>query len=123
MTSFKNEFGAANVASNSAWLVSCYQLGALAGSLLGLPAGFYFGRRWGLLGSGLIFTLGAGIMLAADGERGFAPIYAGRVIAGVGMCVVLVGPRLEQRTDPLLLRVLLSSSQRRNVEPDAPLHL
>ncbi|GAA5849546.1 hypothetical protein JCM9279_007265 [Rhodotorula babjevae] len=85
LTSFKNEFGAANVTSNSAWLVSCYQLGALVGSLLGLPAGFYFGRRWGLLGSGLIFTLGAGIMLAADGERGFAPIYAGRVIAGVGI--------------------------------------
>ncbi|KPV71552.1 uncharacterized protein RHOBADRAFT_40363 [Rhodotorula graminis WP1] len=85
LTSFKNEFGADNVASNSAWLVSCYQLGALAGSLLALPCAFYFGRRWGLLASALVFTLGAGIMLAADGERGFAPIYAGRVIAGLGI--------------------------------------
>lgn len=73
------------MSDNSANLVSTYQLGALAGSLAALPCGFYLGRRWGLLISALVFVLGAGIMLAADSGSGFAPIYAGRVIAGFGV--------------------------------------
>jgi len=62
-------------------------------------------------------------MLAADGERGFAPIYAGRVIAGLGMCVVVVKPRLEQRTDPLLLLAFSILLQRLRLQPHAPVHL
>ncbi|BGP51154.1 hypothetical protein JCM10450v2_007083 [Rhodotorula kratochvilovae] len=85
LASFKDEFGASNVTSNSANLVSLYQVGAMVGSLCGLPIGFFYGRRVGLFLSALVFTLGAGIMLAADGARGFAPIYAGRVIAGFGI--------------------------------------
>ena len=43
------------------------------------------GRKWGLLLSALVFVLGAGVMLAADGQRGLGPMYAGRVLAGVGI--------------------------------------
>ncbi|GJN93286.1 hypothetical protein Rhopal_006333-T1 [Rhodotorula paludigena] len=80
LQSFRAEFGADEVRSRSADLA-----GAFFGSLAGLPVGYYFGRRWGLLGAALIFTLGAGIMLAANSSRGLDAIYAGRVIAGFGI--------------------------------------
>lgn len=66
-------------------IVSLYQAGAFFGALFAYPLGFYSGRRWGLLITGLIFTLGAGIMLAANGDRGLGAMYAGRVLAGLGV--------------------------------------
>ncbi|BGP19526.1 hypothetical protein JCM10213v2_007621 [Rhodosporidiobolus nylandii] len=70
LASFKSEFGAGKVTSNSA--------------LAAYPAGVILGRRWGLLISSIVFVVGAAIMLAAkDGNLG--PIYGGRVIAGFGI--------------------------------------
>lgn len=43
------------------------------------------GRRWGLIGAASVFSIGAGIMLAATSSTGLAPIYAGRVLAGAGI--------------------------------------
>lgn len=66
-------------------IVSCYQAGAFFGALFAYLGGHFLGRRIGLLAFGILFIAGAGIMLAIDYERGFAALYAGRVIAGVGV--------------------------------------
>ncbi|GAA6024948.1 hypothetical protein JCM10207_001443 [Rhodosporidiobolus poonsookiae] len=90
LASFKKEFGLATKTSKefaaiSANIVSTYQGGCFFGSLLGYPAGQLLGRRWGLFLSALVFCLGAGVMLAADGARGLGPIYGGRIVAGLGI--------------------------------------
>ncbi|GAA5838138.1 hypothetical protein JCM11251_004722 [Rhodosporidiobolus azoricus] len=90
LASFKREFGLATktpveFAAISANIVSTYQGGCFFGSLLGYPAGQLLGRRWGLMASALVFCLGAGVMLAADGARGLGPIYGGRIVAGLGI--------------------------------------
>ncbi|GAA5838131.1 hypothetical protein JCM11251_004719 [Rhodosporidiobolus azoricus] len=90
LPSFKKEFGLATktpkeFAAISANIVSTYQGGCFFGSILGYPAGQLLGRRWGLMASALIFCLGAGVMLAADGARGLGPIYGGRIVAGLGI--------------------------------------
>ncbi|BGP20979.1 hypothetical protein JCM10213_000194 [Rhodosporidiobolus nylandii] len=90
LASFKREFGLATKTSKefaaiSSNIVSTYQGGCFFGSLLGYPAGQLLGRRWGLLASALVFCLGAGVMLAADGARGLGPIYGGRIVAGLGI--------------------------------------
>ncbi|BGP44069.1 hypothetical protein JCM10449v2_008126 [Rhodotorula kratochvilovae] len=90
LASFKKEFDLAKLSSKefaniSANIVSTYQGGCFFGSLLGYPVGQILGRRMGLLFSALIFCLGAGVMLAADGARGLGPIYGGRIVAGLGI--------------------------------------
>ncbi|KAI4721903.1 quinate permease [Aureobasidium sp. EXF-10727] len=65
-------------------IVSVYQAGAFFGSLLAYASAFYLGRRKSLWVFVTVFMVGAGIMLAAkDGD--LAPIYAGRVLAGIGV--------------------------------------
>lgn len=66
-------------------IVSLYQAGAFFGALFAYPIGFYCGRKWGLWIAGIIFTLGAGLMLGANRSRGFGLMYAGRVLAGMGV--------------------------------------
>ena len=90
LASFKGEFGlshltAAQFANVSANIVSTYQGGCFFGALLGYPLGTLLGRKIGLLITALVFCLGAGVMLAANGARGLGPIYAGRIIAGLGI--------------------------------------
>ncbi len=90
LASFKGEFGlstltAPQFANISANIVSTYQGGCFFGALLGYPLGTLLGRKIGLLVTALVFCLGAGVMLAADGARGLGPIYGGRIIAGLGI--------------------------------------
>lgn len=90
LDSFRYEFGfgqkgPGEVDLISANIVSCYQAGAFFGAILAYLAGHFLGRRLGLLLFGPIFMVGAGIMLAANNERGLAPLYAGRVIAGLSI--------------------------------------
>lgn len=66
-------------------IVSVYQAGAFFGSLAAYPSSYFVGRRWSLLIFALIFELGAGIMLGANGDRGLALILGGRVLAGFGV--------------------------------------
>lgn len=66
-------------------IVSLYQAGAFFGALFAYPIGFYLGRRWGLMITGIIFVLGSGLMLGANGDRGLGLMYAGRVLAGIGV--------------------------------------
>ncbi|GAA5861675.1 hypothetical protein JCM1840_005228 [Sporobolomyces johnsonii] len=90
LPAFKQEFGlatktSAQFATISSNIVSTYQGGCFFGSLLGYPLGQLLGRKLGLFVSSLIFCLGAGVMLAADGARGLGPIYGGRIVAGLGI--------------------------------------
>lgn len=47
--------------------------------------GYFLGRKRGLLLASLVFILGTGLMLGANGSRGLTLIYVGRVIAGLGI--------------------------------------
>ncbi|GAA5852824.1 hypothetical protein JCM9279_006196 [Rhodotorula babjevae] len=90
LPSFKKEFGLLTktpkeFAAISSNIVSTYQGGCFFGSLLGYPLGQLLGRKMGLLVSALVFCLGAGVMLAADGARGLGPILGGRIVAGLGI--------------------------------------
>ncbi|QKX60714.1 uncharacterized protein TRUGW13939_07860 [Talaromyces rugulosus] len=90
LDSFKSEFHF-NIMSTttknliSANIVSCYQAGAFFGAFFAYPIGHFWGRRIGLIAAAIVFILGAGLMLGANGSRGLNLIYAGRVLAGVGV--------------------------------------
>ncbi|KAH0352693.1 quinate permease, partial [Aureobasidium melanogenum] len=89
LPSFVKEFGfkkmkAEHLALIKANIVTVYQAGAFFGSLLAYASAYYLGRRKSLWIFVTVFMVGAGIMLAAkDGD--LAPIYAGRVLAGLGV--------------------------------------
>ncbi|ETI27832.1 hypothetical protein G647_00281 [Cladophialophora carrionii CBS 160.54] len=90
LPSFKDEFHFERLSKSavdltSANIVSCYQAGAFFGAFLAYPAGHYLGRKIGLTIFAAIFTLGAGLMLGANGARGLGLIYGGRVLAGMGV--------------------------------------
>ncbi|KAL9109121.1 MAG: hypothetical protein Q9227_006212 [Pyrenula ochraceoflavens] len=90
LDSFKSEFGFDNLTKSqvnllSANIVSCYQAGAFFGAFFAYPAGHFLGRRWGLCIFSVVFILGAGMMLGANGSRGLGLIYGGRVLAGIGV--------------------------------------
>jgi MFS family permease len=90
LPSFRSEFNFDSMSSSkqdlvSANIVSCYQAGAFFGALFAYGISPFWGRRIGLLIASLIFTLGAGLMLGANGERGLGLIYGGRVLAGLGV--------------------------------------
>lgn len=90
LQSFKDEFdwdsmSAAHQDLVSSNIVSLYQAGAFFGAFFAYPIGHFWGRKWGLMVSALIFTLGAGIMLGTNGDRGFGLLYGGRVLAGLGV--------------------------------------
>ncbi|KAL1862765.1 hypothetical protein VTK73DRAFT_6664 [Phialemonium thermophilum] len=90
LDSFKREFKFDSMSTDkvnliSSNIVSLYQAGAFFGAIFAYLAGHFLGRRFGLLLFTPIFIVGAGIMLAANGDRGLAPLYAGRVIAGIGI--------------------------------------
>lgn len=90
LQSFKDEFNFAALGKDeqnllSANIVSTYQAGAFFGSFFAYPIGHFWGRRIGLLSAALVFIVGAGLMLGANGERGLGLLYAGRVLAGLGV--------------------------------------
>jgi MFS family permease len=90
LDSFKTEFAFDTMSKAtqnliSANIVSCYQAGAFFGAFFAYPIGHFWGRRIGLLVAGLVFILGAGLMLGVNGDRGLGLLYAGRVLAGLGV--------------------------------------
>jgi MFS family permease len=90
LSSFKNEFKWSQYSAHeqnliSENIVSLYQAGAFFGAFGAYAAGHYLGRKMGLQIFSGIFILGAGLMLGANGSRGLGLIYAGRVLAGVGV--------------------------------------
>lgn len=90
LTSFKSEFGLDKLNTTelnliSANIVSVYQAGAFFGSLFAYVSSYFLGRRKTLFVNCAVFILGAGLMLGANGDRGLGLIYAGRVLAGIGV--------------------------------------
>ncbi|KEF57280.1 quinate permease [Exophiala aquamarina CBS 119918] len=90
LPAFKEEFDFASLSTTkvnllTANIVSCYQAGAFFGAFFAYAAGHYLGRRLGLMFAAGVFTLGAGLMLGANGDRGLGLIYGGRVLAGLGV--------------------------------------
>jgi sugar porter (SP) family MFS transporter len=75
----------AKLALTKANIVSVYQAGAFFGSFGAYASSYYLGRRKSLVVFSLIFILGAGLMLGANGQRGLGLIIGGRVLAGIGV--------------------------------------
>ena len=90
LPSFTKEFNFAalsppDLALIQANIVSVYQAGAFFGSFFAYAAAHFLGRQRPLIIFAAVFTLGAGMMLGASAERGLGLIYAGRVLAGIGV--------------------------------------
>ena len=90
LPSFTKEFNfaaltKAQLALVQANIVSVYQAGAFFGTFVAYIVAHYLGRQRGLAIFALVFILGAGMMLGASGARGLGLMYAGRVLAGLGV--------------------------------------
>lgn len=90
MPSFVDEFKFdemtdSHLALVKANIVSVYQAGAFFGALFAYISAHFLGRKKSLWVFVLVFILGAGMMLGANGDRGLGLIYGGRVLAGIGV--------------------------------------
>ncbi|KAK2592393.1 hypothetical protein QQS21_009912 [Conoideocrella luteorostrata] len=90
LPSFVEEFRFAEYSQSSLALlkqniVSVYQAGAFFGSLAAYVSSYFLGRRKSLFLFTLVFIVGAGMMLGANGDRGTGLIIGGRVLAGFGV--------------------------------------
>ncbi|KAK2594970.1 hypothetical protein QQS21_007328 [Conoideocrella luteorostrata] len=92
LESFKRDFGlpagssgfaSAKVAEVSANVVSLLTAGCFFGSISAALANERFGRRYSLMAYGLIFMIGASLQVSSPKDIRY--IYAGRVIAGLGV--------------------------------------
>jgi len=80
-----DELSDAKLALTKANIVSVYQAGAFFGALSAYCSAHFLGRKKSLWVYSLVFILGAGMMLGANGQRGLGLIYGGRVLAGFGV--------------------------------------
>ena len=80
-----NEMSETHLNFIKANIVSIYQAGAFFGALFAYASAYWLGRKFSLILWSLLFLVGAGMMLGANGDRGLGLIYAGRVIAGIGV--------------------------------------
>ncbi|KAI9060694.1 general substrate transporter [Trametes sanguinea] len=107
---FKSHFGLTNpdgssntkkandVSSN---VVSVLQAGAFFGALGSAPLSAAIGRKWSLFLWTIIFAVGAILQTVAGGSRGLGYIYAGRVIAGIGIgAISAVAPAYVSECSP-----------------------
>jgi MFS family permease len=83
-------------------IVSLYQAGAFFGSLFAYVSAYFLGRKKSLQIFSVLFILGAGLMLGANGERGLGLILGGRVLAGVGVgaCSMVVPIYISEISPP-----------------------
>lgn len=80
-----NQLSASHLANVKSNIVSVYQAGAFFGSFFAYVSNYFIGRKKSLYIFALVFCLGAGMMLGATHDRGLGLIYAGRVLAGIGV--------------------------------------
>lgn len=90
LTAFKHEFGLDEMSISqadriSANIVSLFDIGCVIGCFVCYPLGQIYGRKIGLITATVTFLIGVVACLIANGERGLAPLYAGRVICGLGI--------------------------------------
>ncbi|EMC98331.1 hypothetical protein BAUCODRAFT_32364 [Baudoinia panamericana UAMH 10762] len=107
LPAFTKEFGFAKLSTSElalvkANIVSVYQAGAFFGSIFAYASAYFLGRKRSLWLWSVIFILGAGIMLDASGAHGLGPIYAGRVLAGMGVggCSMIVPIYISELSPP-----------------------
>ncbi|KAL1942927.1 hypothetical protein VTO73DRAFT_4598 [Trametes versicolor] len=111
---FKSHFGitlpdgstdtkkANDISSN---VVSVLQAGAFFGALGSAPLSAAIGRKWSLLIFSVIFSVGAILQTVAGGSRGLGYIYAGRVVAGLGIgAISAVAPAFVSECSPKEVR-------------------
>jgi sugar porter (SP) family MFS transporter len=107
LPSFVAEFGfkklsTQELATTKETIVSLYQAGAFFGSLFAYVSAYFLGRKKSLMIFSLIFILGAGLMLGANGDRGLGLILGGRVLAGIGVgaCSMIVPIYISEISPP-----------------------
>ncbi|KAJ5768398.1 sugar transporter [Penicillium manginii] len=83
LPSFKTSFGlnASDSTSLSSNVVSMFQAGAFFGAICGFFFAEYFGRKPVILGSGVIFAIGAAVQLIGK----ISALYVGRIFTGLGI--------------------------------------
>ena len=96
LDSFGNAFGFQNMSTAESTLikanvVSLFQAGAFFGSPLAYASSHFLGRVKTLWISASVFIIGAAVTFAAI-SNGLGPLYAGRVICGLGVggCTMVV---------------------------------
>lgn len=91
LKSFQTEFGLTRGSDHYkavvANIISVFHAGCFFGAVFSYPASYYFGRRWPLVGASVLLTVGTIVMMTLSRSRGLAPLYAGRVLAGLGVGV------------------------------------
>ncbi|KAI0699622.1 general substrate transporter [Cerioporus squamosus] len=86
-------------------VVSVLQAGAFFGALGSAPLSAAIGRKWSLLIWSIVFAVGAILQTVAGGLRGLGYIYAGRVIAGIGIgAISAVAPAFVSECSPKEVR-------------------
>lgn len=94
-----------SVNSVSANVVSVLQAGAFFGALASAPASAWMGRRYCNILFSIVFAVGAILQTVAGGSRGLGYIYAGRVIAGLGIgAISAVAPTYVSECSPKEVR-------------------
>ncbi|KAK7682099.1 hypothetical protein QCA50_014685 [Cerrena zonata] len=111
---FQIHFGIADANGNidkhksdqvSSNVVSVLQAGAFFGALGSAPISSAIGRKYTLLLFSIIFVVGAVLQTVAGGSRGIGYIYAGRVVAGVGIgAISAVAPAFVSECSPKEVR-------------------
>ncbi|PVH20869.1 hypothetical protein CXQ85_004379 [Candidozyma haemuli] len=90
LDSFRSEFGLDTMTTAHADkivsdVISVFHAGCFFGALISYPFSYYWGRRISLIIAAVTITVGSAIMLAASSKNGLAPIYVGRVLAGLAV--------------------------------------
>ncbi|KAF7331036.1 putative glucose transporter rco-3 [Mycena venus] len=90
--------------SNKSLVVSILSAGTFFGALLAFPMGDMVGRKWGIVCSCVIFSLGVGLQL----DTKWATFVVGRVIAGIGVGLVsCLVPMYQSECSPKNIRGLI----------------
>ena len=98
-----------HLALTKANIVSVYQAGAFFGSLSAYVSAYFLGRKRSLWVYSIVFILGAGMMLGANGQRGLGLIVGGRVLAGIGVggCSMVVPIYISEISPPAIRGALV----------------
>ncbi|KAJ7618453.1 monosaccharide importer [Roridomyces roridus] len=90
--------------SNKSLVVSILSAGTFFGALLASPLGDRVGRKWGIVASCVLFSLGVGLQL----DTKWATFIVGRVIAGLGVGLIsCLVPMYQSECSPKNLRGLI----------------
>ncbi|KAJ7661540.1 monosaccharide importer [Mycena polygramma] len=90
--------------SDKSLVVSILSAGTFFGALLAYPMGDMVGRKWGIVASCVVFSLGVGLQL----DTKWATFVVGRVIAGLGVGLVsCLVPMYQSECSPKNIRGLI----------------